>query len=82
MHYYRHDLALVHDRGHGRYADTCAPGILGLLSSVKDGIVLELGCGSGALTRHLLAAGYRVIATDASRPRWGLPSARRSCRRA
>jgi SAM-dependent methyltransferase len=28
--------------------------------------VLELGCGSGALTRHLLAAGFQVIATDAS----------------
>ena len=29
-------------------------------------MVLELGCGSGALTRHLVAAGHRVIATDAS----------------
>jgi SAM-dependent methyltransferase len=28
--------------------------------------VLELGCGSGTLTRHLLAAGFQVIATDAS----------------
>jgi len=28
--------------------------------------VLELGCGSGALTRHLVAAGHRVLATDAS----------------
>jgi hypothetical protein len=25
--YHRHDLALVHDRGRGQYADTCAPGI-------------------------------------------------------
>jgi SAM-dependent methyltransferase len=69
MHYYRHDLALIHDRGQGQHADRCAPGILELLAplaSVKDGLVLELGCGSGALTRHLLAAGFRVIATDAS----------------
>ena len=29
-------------------------------------MVLELGCGSGALTRHLVAAGHRVIAADAS----------------
>lgn len=28
--------------------------------------MLELGCGSGALTWHLLAAGFQVIATDAS----------------
>lgn len=29
-------------------------------------MVLELGCGSGLLTRELVAAGHRVIATDAS----------------
>ena len=28
--------------------------------------IVELGCGSGLLTRHLLDAGHRVIATDAS----------------
>jgi SAM-dependent methyltransferase len=66
MHYYSRDLALVHDRGFGQHADRCAPGILELLSPVRGGLVLELGCGSGALTRHLLAAGHRVIATDAS----------------
>ena len=66
MSYYRRDLAFIHDRGYGLYADRCAPGILDLLSGVGDGQVLELGCGSGALTRHLLAAGLRVIATDAS----------------
>src|SRR5215472_12944331 len=66
MDYYQHDLALIHDQGYGQYADRCAPDILELLSPVRGGLVLELGCGSGALTRHLLAAGYRVIATDAS----------------
>ena len=66
MYYYRHDLALIHDRGHGQHADRCAPGIVELLSPVRGGLVLELGCGSGALTRHLLAAGFQVIATDAS----------------
>jgi SAM-dependent methyltransferase len=66
VHYYQHDLAFVHDRGYGGYADRCAPGILELLAPVHGGLVLELGCGSGALTRHLLAAGHRVIATDAS----------------
>jgi SAM-dependent methyltransferase len=64
--YYQRDLAFIHDRGYGLHADRCAPGILDLLSGVGDGQVLEFGCGSGALTRHLLAAGLRVIATDAS----------------
>ena len=66
--YYRHDLALVHHRGYGFHADACAPGIAALLAPVRerDGLVVELGCGSGLLTRHLLDAGHRVVATDAS----------------
>jgi SAM-dependent methyltransferase len=32
----------------------------------RDGVVLELGCGSGLLTKKLVDAGHRVIATDAS----------------
>ena len=66
--YYRPDLSLVHHRGFGFHADRCAPGILHLLRRVLEhqGTVLELGCGSGLLTRHLLDAGHRVIATDAS----------------
>jgi SAM-dependent methyltransferase len=66
MSYYERDLAFIHDQGYGLHADRCAPGILELLSGVGDGLVLEFGCGSGALTRHLLAAGLRVVATDAS----------------
>ena len=66
--YYQQDLALVHHLGFGFHADACAPGILKLLEPVqqRQGLVLELGCGSGLLTRHLLDAGHRVIATDAS----------------
>ena len=66
--YYRPDLALVHDRGFSGHADACAPAILDLIADVRerDGVVLELGCGSGHLTRRLVAAGHRVIATDAS----------------
>ncbi len=65
---YRGDLALVHDLGFSFHADRCAPGILALLESVRRrrGLVLELGCGTGALTRHLVDAGHRVLATDAS----------------
>jgi SAM-dependent methyltransferase len=66
--YYRPDLALVHHRGFGFHADACAPGLLALLQPVRErgGLVLELGCGSGLLTRKLVDAGHRVIATDAS----------------
>jgi SAM-dependent methyltransferase len=66
--YYRPDLALIHHRGFGGHADMCAPGILRLLEPfmARGGLVLEIGCGSGLLTRHLVAAGHRVVATDAS----------------
>jgi SAM-dependent methyltransferase len=65
---YRHDLAIVHHRGFGGHAASCAPGIVDFLAPVRarDGLVLELGCGTGLLTRELIAAGHRVIATDAS----------------
>jgi SAM-dependent methyltransferase len=66
--YYDKALARVHHLAYHHHADLCAPGILALLEPVRArrGQVLELGCGSGALTRHLVAAGHRVIATDAS----------------
>lgn len=66
--YYGPDLAWVHHRGFGFHADRCAPGILDRLAPVRarGGLVVELGCGSGLLTRHLVDAGHRVIATDAS----------------
>jgi SAM-dependent methyltransferase len=66
MPYFARDLAVVHAKGFGKHADRCAPGILELLAPVRGGVILELGCGSGALTAYLLAAGHRVIATDAS----------------
>jgi len=66
--YYRRDLALVHHLGFGFHADGCAPGILALLAPVRErgGLVVELGCGSGLLTRYLVDAGHRVVATDSS----------------
>lgn len=66
--YYRDALARIHHEGFGFHADACAPGILALLEPVKarDGLVVEVGCGSGLLSRHLVDAGHRVIATDAS----------------
>ncbi len=64
--YYRPALARAHHLGYGFHAGNCAPGILALLAPVRarGGLVLELGSGSGLLTRHLTDAGHRVIATD------------------
>lgn len=66
--YYRADLARVHHEGFGFHAAAVAPGILQLLEPVRraGGLVVEVGCGSGLLTRELVAAGHRVLATDAS----------------
>jgi SAM-dependent methyltransferase len=66
--YFRHDLALVHHLGFGFHAELVAPGILTLLEPVRDsnGLVVELGCGSGLLTQRLVDGGHRVVATDAS----------------
>jgi SAM-dependent methyltransferase len=66
--YYRADLARIHHEGFGFHADAVAAGVLGLLGPVLavDGLVLEIGCGSGLLTKHLVGAGHRVFATDAS----------------
>jgi len=52
--YYRPDLARIFHLGFGFHADDCAPGILALLEPVRerDGLVVELGCGTGLLTRY------------------------------
>ena len=66
--YYRADLARVHHEGFAFHADGAAPGIVELLEPVRErgGLVVELACGTGLLTRHLVEAGLRVVATDAS----------------
>jgi SAM-dependent methyltransferase len=66
--YYRTDLARVHHEGFAFHADAVAPGILKLLEPVRPrrGLVVEIGCGSGLLTRYLVDAGHDVVATDAS----------------
>jgi SAM-dependent methyltransferase len=66
--YYRPDLARVHHEGFDFHAEMVAPGILHILEPVlaRRGLVVEFGCGSGLLTRYLVDAGHRVVATDAS----------------
>jgi SAM-dependent methyltransferase len=66
--YYGAELARIHHEGFGLHAGLVAPFLIELLAPLEDsgGLVLEVGCGSGHLTAHLLAAGLRVLATDAS----------------
>jgi len=66
--YYGEDVAYIHDVGHADFALDAAPGILEILdrSGIHDGLVVDLGCGSGLWARELLDAGYRVLGIDIS----------------
>lgn len=66
---YQADLAYIHDVGYGDFARAAAPGVLDLLRrhGVPNGLVVDLGCGSGIWAKELCAAGYRVLGIDLSR---------------
>ncbi len=66
--WYGEDLAYIHDVGHAEFALSSAPGILEILrrSEIRDGLVVDLGCGSGQWARELVDAGYRVLGIDIS----------------
>jgi len=65
---YASDLAYVHDQGFGGFASGAAPGLLDLLdqAGVKDGRVVDLGCGSGIWAGELVEAGFQVVGVDIS----------------
>jgi SAM-dependent methyltransferase len=65
---YDTDLAYIHDVGFGAFARNAAPGLLAILrrAGVRDGCVVDLGCGSGIWARELVAAGYNVVGIDLS----------------
>ncbi len=66
--FYSRDLAYIHDRGYLGFADRAAPGVLRALAKrcSPGDLIVEIGCGSGGLTRHLADAGYRILALDYS----------------
>lgn len=65
---YKSDLAYIHDVGFADIALHAAPVISSLLKSngIADGLVVELGCGSGLSARKLIDAGYDVLGIDLS----------------
>ncbi len=65
---YSDDLAYIHDAGFGDFARGAAPGILKALRhhGVMEGLVVDLGCGSGIWAELLLAEGYDVLGVDLS----------------
>ena len=66
--WYGEDLAYIHDVGHAEFALGAAPGILEILdrNGIHDGLIVDLGCGSGLWARELVDAGYRVLGIDIS----------------
>ena len=66
--WYGEDIAYIHDVGHAEFALRSAPGILEILdrNRIRDGLIVDLGCGSGLWARELLDAGYRVLGIDIS----------------
>lgn len=74
MAHYRDDLAWIHHAGFSEFAHAAAPGVISLLREhgVADGLVIDIGCGSGVLSRALTDAGYDVLGIDASPAMIGL----------
>jgi SAM-dependent methyltransferase len=65
---YGDDLAYIHDVGFGFFAKGAAPGLLAILRrcGIRNGLVVDLGCGSGIWARELVDHGYDVLGVDLS----------------
>jgi SAM-dependent methyltransferase len=66
--YYQEDLAFIHDVGYSEFARTAAPGILDIFArhKIHDGLVVDLGCGSGLWAEQLIERGFDVLGIDIS----------------
>lgn len=67
---YEEDLAYIHHVGFGELARGATPWVLETLrkADIRDGTIVELGCGSGLLLAALTDAGYHPVGVDASAP--------------
>jgi SAM-dependent methyltransferase len=66
---YQDDLAYIHDVGFNFFAQGAAPGLLQIFRrhGINDGLVIDLGCGSGIWAAELVRAGYDVLGVDQSK---------------
>jgi len=67
-HAYREDLSWIHDLGFGDLARNAAELLLQTLAAdgIGEGLVVDLGCGSGILAETVCNAGYDVLGIDLS----------------
>ena len=65
---YQPDLAYIHDQGHAGLGRAAAECLVIKLSAggYRNGLVVDLGCGSGVLAEQLTAAGFDVVGVDIS----------------
>jgi SAM-dependent methyltransferase len=72
---YSTDLAYIHDAGFNEFAERVSPEVARILrrqgirpadNSAKATLIVEVGCGSGTLARHLVSERYAVIGFDLS----------------
>ena len=66
--FYNQDLAYIHDQGFTDLARNAARTVLELLKAekIRNGLVIDLGCGSGVFAEKLTHAGYDVLGIDIS----------------
>ena len=67
-HAYEEDLAYVHDEGFGHVARNAAAELVKQLHAIRirEGLVVDLGCGTGILAEQLAKAGFDVLGFDVS----------------
>ncbi|MEL6440688.1 MAG: class I SAM-dependent methyltransferase [Cyanobacteria bacterium J06621_8] len=66
--WYQPDLAYIHDLGFGELALKSAPAIIAMLRQRKlnQGLIVDLGCGSGLSAQRFIQANYQVLGIDMS----------------
>lgn len=66
--FYKEDLAYIHDDGFGFFAEAAFAEVMKQLRKRKiiNGLIVDLGCGSGILAGKLVSKGYKVLGADYS----------------
>ncbi len=66
--WYQEDLTYIHDTGFSEFAIKATEGFLEILNqcNIKQGLIVDLGCGSGLSAQAFINAKYRVLGIDIS----------------